>query len=92
MNPLKDYLKNMFTDSSGKIVVGQRPNLPIIGWAVFTVLTRLLSESDLRVTAQYMAFGFLFTWAWLELTQGVNNFRRLLGAIVLVMSIVSKIT
>ena len=92
MKPLKDYLKNTFTDSSGKIVIGQRPNLPIIGWVVFTALARLLSESDLRVTAQYMAFGFLFTWAWLELTQGVNNFRRLLGAIVLVMSIVSKIT
>ncbi|HEY9908282.1 MAG TPA: hypothetical protein V6D18_11845 [Thermosynechococcaceae cyanobacterium] len=37
-----------------------------------------------------MAFGSLFTWAWLELFQGVNYFRRSLGLIVLLGAIASK--
>jgi hypothetical protein len=31
-----------------------------------------------------VAYGSLFTWAWLELFQGVNYFRRSLGLLVLV--------
>jgi hypothetical protein len=38
-----------------------------------------------------LAFGSLFTWAWEELFQGVNYFRRALGFLVLFGLIVSKI-
>jgi len=34
-----------------------------------------------------IAFGCLFTWAWQELFQCVNYFRRFLGLIVLVGAI-----
>jgi hypothetical protein len=37
-----------------------------------------------------LAFGSLFTWAWLELFQGVNYFRRALGLGVLIGVIASR--
>jgi hypothetical protein len=40
---------------------------------------------------EVLAFGSLFTWAWEELFQGVNYFRRALGLLVLVSLIASKI-
>ncbi len=36
-----------------------------------------------------VANGSLFTWAWMELFQGVNYFRRSLGLIVLIGIITS---
>jgi hypothetical protein len=38
-----------------------------------------------------IAFGSLFTWAWLELFDGVNYFRRALGTTILIGAIVSRI-
>jgi hypothetical protein len=38
-----------------------------------------------------IAFGAIFTWAWLELFDGVNYFRRALGATVLIGVIASRI-
>jgi hypothetical protein len=38
-----------------------------------------------------VANGSLFTWAWLELFQGVNYFRRAIGLGVFIAIIVSRI-
>jgi hypothetical protein len=38
-----------------------------------------------------LANGSLFTWAWMELFQGVNYFRRGLGLAVFISIIASKI-
>lgn len=84
-------LKSRFKKISGNYAVLQTPNAPIIGWAIFLVLAHLLSAGRWELAASYISFGFLFTWAWLEITQGANNFRRLLGAAVIVFSIYSRI-
>jgi hypothetical protein len=38
-----------------------------------------------------VAFGAIFTWAWLETFSGVNNFRRGLGIVVLIISLYSRL-
>jgi hypothetical protein len=80
----------LFKDSNGKVVIWQTPNTPLVAWALFSVLTHVLPVGRWQFLAEYLSFGFIFTWAWLELTQGSSYFRRILGAVVLVVSIQSR--
>ena len=75
-------------DQKGHIALVQAPNLPLVVWLVARLLTWPLSGLAQK-TAQVVAFGALFTWAWLELFQGVNYARRLLGLVVLGLLVVS---
>lgn len=94
MSTLKDteptLLDRTFRDSNGNIVIAQPPNLPILVWLSATALQFLVTNSNLQRGLEAIAFGSLFTWAWLELFQGVNYFRRSLGLIVLLVVIGSK--
>lgn len=71
-------------------MLAQVPNLPIIVWATMRVLSWLLSGTAKHIV-QMIAFGALFTWAWLELFQGINYFRRTLGLVVLAIVILSSV-
>jgi hypothetical protein len=80
-----------FRDSEGKIVIAQPPNLPLIVWIIASLLKLIVTTEKINLGLDVVAFGSLFTWAWEELFQGVNYFRRALGLIVLVGLIASKI-
>jgi hypothetical protein len=81
----------IFRDSEGKIVIGQMPNLPIIVWIVASLLKLVFTKGQIYAGLDAVAFGSLFTWAWEELFQGVNYFRRALGLGVLIAVIASRI-
>src|SRR4028118_281626 len=78
------WLDRTFRDSEGKIVIAQMPNLPLLVGLTATVLPFLLPSGKIQTALDLVAFGALFTWAWQELFEGVNYFRRALGLIVLV--------
>jgi len=80
-----------FRDSEGNIVIAQPPNLPLIFGIVASLLKLIVTTGKINLGLDIVAFGTLFTWAWEELFQGVNYFRRALGLIVLVGLIASKI-
>ncbi|MBN3940914.1 MAG: hypothetical protein V7L21_21475 [Nostoc sp.] len=73
-----------FRDSNGKIVLGEMPNPPLILWIVASLLTLIFTTGKINTLLDILANGALFTWAWLELFQGVNYFRRALGLAVLI--------
>ena len=73
-----------FRDHEGKIVIAQMPNLPLLVGLAATLLQLILPNSALKTGVDLVAFGALFTWAWQELFEGVNYFRRALGLVVLV--------
>ncbi|MBD2446628.1 hypothetical protein H6G76_05505 [Nostoc sp. FACHB-152] len=73
-----------FRDSNGNVVIAQMPNLPLIVWFVTTILSLILMTGTINTVLNVVANGSLFTWAWLELFQGVNYFRRALGFAVLI--------
>ncbi|AVH69130.1 hypothetical protein [Nostoc sp. 'Lobaria pulmonaria (5183) cyanobiont'] len=73
-----------FRDSNGKIVLGEIPNPPLILWIVASLLTLVFTTGKINTLLDILANGALFTWAWLELFQGVNYFRRALGLGVLI--------
>lgn len=80
-----------FRDSDGNIVIAQMPNLPILVWLSATLLGLLIPTGNLHRGLDAVAFGSLFTWAWQELFQGVNYFRRSLGLVVLLGAIALKL-
>ena len=80
----KTLFDKFFCDDNGNIVIAQPPNLPIIVWGVASLLKLIFTSGSIYVGLDLIAMGSLFTWAWLELFQGVNYFRRMLGFVVLV--------
>ena len=81
----------VFRDSEGKIVIAQPPNLPLIVGIASSLLKLIFTTNEINLGLDLIAFGSFFTWAWEELFQGVNYFRRALGFIVLVGLIVWKL-
>jgi hypothetical protein len=85
------FFDQVFRDSDGNIVIAQPPNPPLIVWGVASLLKLVFSNGDINTGLDVLAFGCLFTWAWQELFEGVNYFRRGLGLIVLIGVTGSKI-
>jgi hypothetical protein len=91
MSMLSTVFDRVFRDSEGQIVLAQMPNPPLMGWIVTSLLQLVLTKGKVNLGLDFIAFGCLFTWAWEELFQGVNYFRRGLGLAVLIYAIASKI-
>jgi hypothetical protein len=80
---MNKLLEKFITDKNGKIILGQPPNLPIIGWFVCMVVSFILPVGFLKNGFMNLSGAFLFLWSYLEITEGVSYFRRFLGVIVL---------
>ncbi|AFY32863.1 hypothetical protein [Calothrix sp. PCC 7507] len=85
------FFDKTFRDDDGQIVLAQIPNLPLIVWIVTSLLSLIITNGKINTLLEVLANGSLFTWAWLELFQGVNYFRRALGLFVLIGMIVFKL-
>jgi len=81
----------IFRDTNGEIVIAQPPNLPLIVTIAASLLKLVLTTGEINTALDLLAFGSLFTWAWEELFQGVNYFRRALGFCVLIGAIAFKV-
>jgi hypothetical protein len=86
----KSLFQKTFYDNTGKLVLAQSPNLPIIVWAFSNIALVFIGKSNSSLVQMLNTIntGSLFTWGWLELFSGVNYFRRVLGLIVLISLIV----
>lgn len=80
-----------FRDDAGNIVIAQPPNLIVLVAVAATVLQTVLSAGLPHAAAELVAFGAWFTWAWQELFEGVNYFRRAIGLAALVGLLVLKL-
>ena len=83
---LKDRL---FKTKDDSYVVGQKPNVPILIAIFSMIIALLIGEGTLRVVVLFVALVSILIWAGLELVQGINLFRRLLGSGVLLLALSS---
>ncbi len=81
----------LFRDGAGQIVIWQPPNLPILIWASAMLLKLVFQTGQVKLVLDLLAFSSLLYWSFLEITQGVNYFRRDLGVFVLIALIISVI-
>lgn len=79
--------QGFFKDGDGRIVLWQLPNIPLIGWIIFKILSMVIAQEHLKAGLTLLSSAFLFTWAFLEITKGANYFRRLLGLLVLIATV-----
>lgn len=80
----------------GTTVIGQLPNAALAVWLA-ALAWRIVADPDgaERSVLDGIAIGALLVWALDELVRGVNPWRRLLGAVVLVptaLGAVARIT
>jgi hypothetical protein len=80
----------LFKTSDGKMVVGEKPNAPIIIAAAFYFVSWMIN-GDIAIILGWIGRIALLYWAYLEIFKGVNNFRRLLGAAVAAAIIVKLV-
>lgn len=84
---MENLWDRLWRDKKGRVVIWQRPNILLIGWAVLTTISLFVG----RKTGDMIAIAgdiTLIAWAILELLKGVNYFRRLLGLAVLIFAVV----
>jgi len=88
ITPPQTFIEKCYKDKSGAVVLGQSPNLPIIVWIIARIALFLIpEETTLFRLLDIVAFGALFTWAWLELFQGATYLRRAMGLLVFIAAI-----
>ena len=76
---IKKLFKWLFITKDGKVVIGQLPNLPIILWLVSLIINNFVKDYKINWVISLVGTISLVYWAILEITRGVNGFRRLLG-------------
>jgi len=74
----------VFKDREGKVTIWQNPNVPLWCWVVFSVLGIVFKHGAGHTGLQRLAEASLFTWAYLEIRTGVNVFRQILGAAIMI--------
>jgi hypothetical protein len=77
-------LNRVFRNNEGKIIIIQKPNLPIFIWTLTSLLKLVFTTGRINLGLEMIAFASLFSWAWGELFEGVNYFRRGLGLLVII--------
>jgi hypothetical protein len=82
-------LRKFFSDKHGHIVITQKPNLPLVVWAVTALLAHIVPETALAHGFQVASRTALLIWAVEEIGWGDSYFRRLLGTLVLTWSVVA---
>ena len=88
---IRSQVYKFIKDKNGKAVLWQSPNLPLWTWFIAMLLTHILPYGQWNFVASLISFGALFTWAYLEIRQGVNYFRRTVGVLVIIWMIKSRI-
>jgi hypothetical protein len=79
---------SFFRNSAGKIVTIQRPNGPLMVWIILEAISVAVHRQPLKKDIGLVSMASLAVFAYLEITDGVNYFRRLLGLAVMIAVVV----
>jgi hypothetical protein len=79
----------IWRDRNGHVVIFQMPNVWLIAWAVLSVISLFVPRGGTQNVIWWISNIVLAVWALLELLKGVNYFRRGLGLVVLIATIMS---
>jgi len=80
-------LNKIFRDKQGKIVIIQFPNIPLAVWIIGLLLVKVLPSGDFSEFCRHISTLGLVVWGIIEILYGVNYFRRLLGAAIIISTV-----
>lgn len=84
----RSFSDKFWKDKNGNVVIYQTPNVWLIGWFILWFASILTYGNTSRVLG-LIGSVVLAIWALLEIFQGVNYFRRILGAVIFLAIIAS---
>lgn len=87
-NDFSSTIASFFKDRNGNVVIWQWPNVPLMSWLIFKILSMVIKTSNIKGACENLSMAFLFTWAYLEITSGKSYFRRTLGAVIMIALII----
>jgi len=76
-------------DKNGQVVIVQMPNIWLIAWLVLEVVSLLSFSHSVELITWWVASAALGIWSLLEIFRGVNYFRRVLGLLIAVMTLLT---
>lgn len=86
----KSFSYRFWHDKHGNFVVWQKPNVFLWIWIIALVLAIVFGHNVITKWLGIIGGISIIIWAALEVGWGVNYFRRTLGALVLLLIIVSR--
>ena len=89
-DPSRRLFDWLFRTADGAIVIAQFPNWPLWTWLLATLLESLVSIEPWRSAFYWIGTAALIWWSYLEIAEGVNGFRRILGTLVLIFVFASR--
>ncbi len=87
----QSFWERCWKDKQGKQAIIQPANAPLIGWAAFTLLSKVIAGEAVKDIVEFIAFACLLVWASLEVISGASYLRRALGFLVLLLAIYSRV-
>lgn len=81
--------KLFFKDKDSNWAIVAFPNVLLAAWIAIIILAKFIPENNLHHSLSLLGSAILFAWAYLELAEGVSYFRRVLGAAILLVVIIS---
>jgi len=78
-----DVVQSFFKDRDGHWAIIAFPNALLLAWLASVILTKFIQDGKAHDGLSLLGSATLFAWAYLELTEGVSSFRRVVGAIIL---------
>lgn len=89
-NRMKRMMDWLFRTADGTIVIAQFPNWPLWTWLGATVLQLIDLLYAWHGLIGWIGTAALTWWAYLEITGGVNGFRKVLGSLVMMYIVLSR--
>ncbi|HEY2215360.1 MAG TPA: hypothetical protein VGH31_09910 [Acidimicrobiales bacterium] len=88
--PVRRLVRWLFVNRrTGGITVAQWPNIPLGTYIVASVLPRVVHlHGNVQSAVRTISVVALIAWGLDEALRGVNPFRRLLGGVVLLLTVV----
>jgi hypothetical protein len=87
----KGLVKKTFYDEQGRLAVFAFPNPPLIIWGLAALAGHIFSSSWPHKIFSLISLIAIIIWALLEIFSGINYFRRALGAVVLAITLWSRL-
>lgn len=81
-----DLWDKIWKNKDGDVVIWQMPSIPLIAWAVLTIIS-IVTLGKASNVFLWLGDAALVIWSVLEMVKGANYFRRVLGLVVFGMSV-----
>lgn len=80
------FSDRFWLDKDGKLSITQKPNIPLIIWAVSILIQIALGVGNpISEVAKIIGSISIAVWAVMEVYSGVSYFRKLLGLFILIL-------